>query len=106
MGDGQHQKQSSATPLTDHDPSLDALAAGGQHGLSKVQKGRGHGHGYLVLVHGKAAQEHQSCTSAGDKIEDGRELNPGRKTKRQISSDHRELGLIFPPQVSAGVFAR
>lgn len=106
VGAWQHQQQSSARPLTDRDPSADALAAGRQRGLSEVQKGRGHGRGYPVPVHGKAAREHQSCTSARDKIEDRRELNPGRKKKHQISSNRRELGLIFPPQVSAGVFAR
>lgn len=78
-----------------HDPSVDAPAAGRQHGLSRVQKGRGHGQRYPVLVHGKAAPERQSCTSARDKIEDGRELNPGRKSKHQISSNHREFGAKF-----------
>lgn len=39
MGDWQDQKQSSAMPLTDHDPRGDALAAGGQRGLSRGQGG-------------------------------------------------------------------
>lgn len=77
-----------------HDPSVDALAAGPQHGLSRVQKGTGHGQRYPVLVHGKAAPEHRSCTSARDKIEDG------RKSKHQISSNHREFGAKIP---SAGL---
>lgn len=71
-----------------------------------MQKGGGHGHGYSVPAHGKAAWEDQSCSSARDKTDDGRELNPGRKNKHQISSNHRDLGLIFPLEVSAGVFAR
>ena len=57
-----------------------------------MQAGTAHGHGCPVLVHGKAAREQRSCTSARGRIEDGRELNPGRENKHQTSSDPRELG--------------